>query len=125
MFGDQHINERLVVDVLGVGLSVSNQKLMGLSEEQKTEELARRDQIERAMTVIFGNEYQAREMRRKAAVLGETVRKSVEAGGSSPLRRKNKGIKQNGLGWAGPRTWWIRPGPSIIGPGPARPDAHP
>ncbi|XP_049932338.1 scopoletin glucosyltransferase-like [Nymphaea colorata] len=85
MFGDQHINERLVVDVLGVALSVGNQKLMGLDEEQKTEELVRREQIERAVTAVFGNEHQAREMRRKAAVLSETVRKSVEAGGSSAL----------------------------------------
>ncbi|KAF3779599.1 Scopoletin glucosyltransferase [Nymphaea thermarum] len=30
MFGEQHINERLAADVLGVALSVGNQKLMGL-----------------------------------------------------------------------------------------------
>ncbi|KAF3777877.1 Scopoletin glucosyltransferase [Nymphaea thermarum] len=85
MFAEQHVGERLVADVLGVALPVGNKKVMGLSEEQKAEELVRCEQIERAVTAVFSNEHEAREMRRKATVLGEMVRKSVEHGGSSAL----------------------------------------
>ncbi|CAN6464458.1 unnamed protein product [Victoria cruziana] len=85
MFGDQHINERLVADVLGVALPVGNKKVMGLDEDRGGEQLVRRDEIERVVTAAFSEEHGAREMRRKATELGEMVRRSVEAGGSSAL----------------------------------------
>nr|GEX04156.1 UDP-glycosyltransferase 73C6-like [Tanacetum cinerariifolium] len=83
MFAEQFLNEKLVVQVLGVGVGVGAQVVVHWGEEEKfgvtvkSEDI--KDSIEKVMDVgIEGNE-----RRKKAKVLGRVAKKAIEEGGSS------------------------------------------
>lgn len=80
VFADQFNNEKLVTQILGIGVAVGAQK----SEDgsMKSEASVKREAIEKAVTeIMVGNEQE--EMRRKVIALGEMARSAVEEGGSS------------------------------------------
>ncbi|XP_062022378.1 UDP-glucose flavonoid 3-O-glucosyltransferase 7-like [Rosa rugosa] len=82
VFADQFYNEKLVTQILGIGVAVGSQK----SEDGgvKSEASVKREAIEKAVTDIMEGE-EAEEIRSKAIALGEIARSAVEDGGSSFL----------------------------------------
>jgi len=76
---EQFFNEKLVTQVIKIGVSVGAQRWVSLKGDN-----INRDAIEKAVKrIMFGEE--AEEMRSRAKVLGELARRAVEEGGSSVL----------------------------------------
>ncbi|KAL5562456.1 hypothetical protein UlMin_032203 [Ulmus minor] len=77
---EQFYNEKLVTQVLGIGVEVGAQKWTKFVGDDSV----KKEDIEKAvMRVMVGEE--AEKMRRKAKELGEMARRAVEEGGSSQL----------------------------------------
>ncbi|CAH9147620.1 unnamed protein product [Cuscuta epithymum] len=84
LFAEQFCNEKLVVQVLGVGVSVGAEVPVKWGEEEEVEVLVKKDDIKRAVEKVMGEE--GKEMRRKAREAGELARMAIqESGGSSAL----------------------------------------
>ncbi|CAK8542043.1 unnamed protein product [Lathyrus sativus] len=81
MFAEQFYNEKLLVDVLKIGVSVGSKvnKFWSTSED----EMVRREEIAKAVAVLMGSEKESVETRRRARKLGDAAKKSIEEGGSS------------------------------------------
>ncbi|KAK4272813.1 hypothetical protein QN277_021317 [Acacia crassicarpa] len=84
LFADQFLNEKLVCQVLKIGVSVGAEVPMKWGEEEKMGTLAKKEDIEKAICMVMeeGDE-ESEERRRKARELGEMAKKAVENGGSS------------------------------------------
>ncbi|KAF3442772.1 hypothetical protein FNV43_RR16689 [Rhamnella rubrinervis] len=76
---EQFYNEKLVTQVLGIGVGVGVQNWSLSSGD-----FVKREAIEKAVSKIMVGE-EAEEMRIKAKAFGEMARKAVEEGGSSYL----------------------------------------
>ncbi|XP_058739780.1 soyasapogenol B glucuronide galactosyltransferase-like [Vicia villosa] len=81
MFAEQFYNEKLLVDVLKIGVSVGSKvnKFWTTGEDEKVKQ----EEIAKAVTVLMGGEEESIEMRRRARKLGDAAKKSIEEGGSS------------------------------------------
>nr|KYP47423.1 Anthocyanin 3'-O-beta-glucosyltransferase [Cajanus cajan] len=80
MFADQFYNERLVVDVLkiGVPVGVKENKWRSMGEDAAVG----REEIAKAVKLIMGKEERS-EMKMRVRKLGDAAKKSIEEGGSS------------------------------------------
>ncbi|KAI3740439.1 hypothetical protein L2E82_30868 [Cichorium intybus] len=76
MHSDQPRNAFLITDVLGIGVAVK--------EWERRKELVTAESVEEAVKTLMGSE-EGEEMRRRAAKLGDDVRRSVTEGGVSRL----------------------------------------
>jgi hypothetical protein len=82
MFAEQFYNEKLLVDVLKVGVPVGskvNKFWWSLGEDA----LVRREEITKAVVLLMGSEEESIEIRSRAKKLGDAAKKSIEEGGSS------------------------------------------
>lgn len=80
LFAEQFFNEKLVTDVLKIGVPVGARECSRWNSERKY--LVRREEIKAAVIrVLVGEEGEA--IRGRATMLGEMARKAVEIGGSS------------------------------------------
>ncbi|KAL6209814.1 hypothetical protein ACLB2K_020753 [Fragaria x ananassa] len=81
--GEQFYNEKLVTQLLGIGVAVGAEKWATVEDENvKSEASVNRDAIEKVVTEIMtGAEVEG--MRSRAQVLGKMARKAVVKGGSS------------------------------------------
>ncbi|XP_078439090.1 UDP-glucose flavonoid 3-O-glucosyltransferase 7-like [Wolffia australiana] len=80
MFADQFFNEKLVVEVLKVGVDIGVKKY-SLREDEREEVKA--EDISAAIGRLMGESVEAEEMRKRARELREAARRAVEEGGSS------------------------------------------
>ncbi|KAK1259960.1 UDP-glycosyltransferase 73C3 [Acorus gramineus] len=78
-FWEQFVNERLVVEVLKVGVGVGIEVQIGLREDA----LVGREEIGVALERVMGVGEEGEEMRRRVREIGEMARKTMEVGGSS------------------------------------------
>ncbi|KAF3435438.1 hypothetical protein FNV43_RR22527 [Rhamnella rubrinervis] len=76
---EQFYNERLVTQILGIGVGVGTQRWTRLVGDS-----VKREAIEKAVNRIMEGE-EAEEMRSKASALGEMARKAIQEDGSSYL----------------------------------------
>ncbi|OAY69545.1 UDP-glycosyltransferase 73B5 [Ananas comosus] len=74
------LHRRLIVDVLGIGVSIGSMKFTYFAAEMPVIESA---QTENAIRKAIGRGEKAAEMRRRVTKLGETAKKAMEPGGSS------------------------------------------
>ncbi|CAN6243523.1 unnamed protein product [Urochloa humidicola] len=82
-FADQFLNERLVVDVLGVGVPVVGAApTPGMILNDESAPVGREDVV-RAVAALMGDGAEAGERRRKAKEYGEKAHRAMEKGGSS------------------------------------------
>ena len=81
-FADQYLNERLVVDMLGVGVPVGVTTASVMVFDDDTVALPR-EGVVRAVSALMGGGEEADERRRKAREYGEKARRAMEEGGSS------------------------------------------
>ena len=83
MTGEQFYNEKLVTELLRIGVAVGAEKWATFEEESaKSEASVKREAIEKAVTeIMVGDE--AEEMRSRAKALREMASRAVEEDGSS------------------------------------------
>ncbi|CAI8583845.1 unnamed protein product [Vicia faba] len=82
MFADQFFNEKLLVDVLKIGVSVGsklNKFWLGIVEEI----VVKREEIAKAVEILMGNDQEGKEMRTRAKKLGDAAKRTIEEGGDS------------------------------------------
>lgn len=86
LFAEQFLNEKLVVEVLRIGVRVGVEVPVRWGEEEKIGVLVKRDEVKRAVEILMdtGDE-EAKNRRERARELGEMARKATEKGGSSYL----------------------------------------
>ncbi|KAH7854302.1 hypothetical protein Vadar_012251 [Vaccinium darrowii] len=84
LFADQFYNEKLVVQVLRVGVPVGVE-FGGRWGEEKYGVAIRRGGVKKAVEELLGGGDEGRERRERASDLGEMAKKAVEEGGSSFL----------------------------------------
>ncbi|XVE61626.1 hypothetical protein DITRI_Ditri06bG0055600 [Diplodiscus trichospermus] len=83
LFAEQFFNEKLVVDVLGIGESVGIEAAVTWGLEEKFGLLMRREQVKQAIDKIMDKSNKGEERRKRAKELGEIANKAIEEGGSS------------------------------------------
>ncbi|CBI30182.3 unnamed protein product, partial [Vitis vinifera] len=81
MFAEQFYNEKLVVQVLRIGVEV----IVQWGEEEKAGALVKRNQIKEAVDKLMDEGKEGEERRERARKLGELAKMAVEEGGSSHL----------------------------------------
>ncbi|XP_027352707.1 soyasapogenol B glucuronide galactosyltransferase-like [Abrus precatorius] len=82
MFAEQFYNEKLLVDVLKMGVPVGaneNKLWMRLGDEA----MIRREEIVKAVAILMDSSQESKEMRRRARMLGDAAKRTIEKGGSS------------------------------------------
>ncbi|CAL1398306.1 unnamed protein product [Linum trigynum] len=85
LFGDQFLNERLIVDVLEIGVPVGAEATVKWGEEENTRMLIKKEDVKQAIEELMG-EGDEKEMRRKRAKdLSEKSKLVLQEGGSSYL----------------------------------------
>jgi hypothetical protein len=84
-FGDQFLNEQLVVEVLGVGVPVRGPAVPATPSHNDKTAVAPvvRGHIARAVSELMGVGAAAKERRKKCKEYGERARRAVAKGGSS------------------------------------------
>lgn len=80
LFAEQFFNERLIVDVLKIGVAVGVKEY---AREPEEKELVRAEAIRSAVSRVMGGGEEADERRRRAKELRDMARKAVAEGGSS------------------------------------------
>lgn len=87
MFAEQFYNEKLLVQVLSIGVRVGAKTSVNFGEE-KDKVLVRSEDVKKAIEQLMGKGEEAEEKRERARKLGGIAKKSVEEGGSSYLNVK-------------------------------------
>ncbi|KAK7396606.1 hypothetical protein VNO78_17732 [Psophocarpus tetragonolobus] len=85
-FADQFLNEKLVTQVLKIGVSVGVEVPVNWGEEEKIGVLVKREDIKRAICMVMDDvAEESKERRVRASQLCEMAKRAVEKGGSSHL----------------------------------------
>ncbi|KAJ6790586.1 scopoletin glucosyltransferase-like [Iris pallida] len=79
LFAEQFFNERLLVDVLGIGIAVGSMVCNNVVEERT---FVSREQVRKAVEEVMGGGKEADERRKRAREVAEMARRAVEEGGS-------------------------------------------
>ncbi|AES91240.1 putative soyasapogenol B glucuronide galactosyltransferase [Medicago truncatula] len=82
MFAEQFYNERLLVDVLKIGVPVGA-KENKLWNSFTVEAMVRREEIAKAAEILLGNGQDSKEMRTRAKKFGDAAKRTIEEGGHS------------------------------------------
>ena len=85
LFGDQFFNERFVVQILRVGVSVGVQSPVNWGDEEETGVLVKKEDVQRAIEELMDEKNESEERRERAKELAEMATRAVEEGGSSHL----------------------------------------
>ncbi|KAF7804390.1 UDP-glycosyltransferase 73C2-like [Senna tora] len=84
LFADQFLNEKLVCQVLRVGVSVGVEVQMKWGEEEKIGVVVKKEDIRKAIDMVMEEgEEESEERRKRAKELSEMAKRAVENGGSS------------------------------------------
>ncbi|AES79659.1 putative soyasapogenol B glucuronide galactosyltransferase [Medicago truncatula] len=84
MFAEQFYNEKLLVDVLKIGVSVGSKVNKFWSNEGEGEvAVIRREEIAKAVEILMGSEEESIAMRRRVKKLGYAAKKSIDENGTS------------------------------------------
>ncbi|KAL5546023.1 hypothetical protein UlMin_005710 [Ulmus minor] len=85
LFADQFLNEKLVVQVLDIVISLGVEAPMNWGGEEKVRVLVKRETIKSAVEKLMDEGEESKDRRERARNLGEKAKKAVEEGGSSHL----------------------------------------
>ncbi|XP_030522141.1 UDP-glycosyltransferase 73C1-like isoform X2 [Rhodamnia argentea] len=86
LFAEQFYNEKVVVQVLKIGVRLGSNVAMNWGEEEKCEVLMKREEVKQAVNQLMDEvDDGARERRNRAAGLGRRAKMAMEEGGSSYL----------------------------------------
>ena len=81
LFAEQFYHEKLVTEVLKIGVAVGKKEWSRWANEAK--EVVKREDIEKAVKFLMGSAEEATEMKKRARELGNAARRAVQTGGSS------------------------------------------
>ncbi|KAJ4718359.1 Glycosyltransferase [Melia azedarach] len=87
-FGDQFLNEKLVVQVLKIGVRIGVEHGRNFAEERKNEALVKKEDIIKAINKLMDEGEERDERRRRVGELAEIAKSAIEEGGSSYLNIK-------------------------------------
>ncbi|RHN46599.1 putative soyasapogenol B glucuronide galactosyltransferase [Medicago truncatula] len=82
VFAEEFYNEKLLVDVLKIGVPVGA-KVNKLWTNISVEEMVRREEIVKAVEILMGISQESKEMRMRAKKLGDAAKRTIEEGGHS------------------------------------------
>ncbi|XP_062117400.1 UDP-glycosyltransferase 73C3-like [Humulus lupulus] len=85
LFAEQFFNEKLVVEVLGSGVSVGVEAAVTWGLEDKSGLVMKRENVKKAIDKVMDKGKEGEERRKKARELGEMAKRAIEEGGSSYL----------------------------------------
>ncbi|KAL5546017.1 hypothetical protein UlMin_005704 [Ulmus minor] len=85
LFAEQFYNDKFVVKVLKIGLSVGAEKAVHFGEEEKFGVLVTREQVKEAIEKIMDEGSEGEERRERLKRLAEAAKIAIEGGGSSYL----------------------------------------
>ncbi|CAL5350889.1 unnamed protein product [Camellia sinensis] len=88
MFAEQFFNEKLVVQILEIGVNVGVEKVGNIFVEDKCKKLVERETVEEVVEKVMDEGIEGEERRKRAKVLGEMAKRVIEEGGSSYLNMK-------------------------------------
>ncbi|KAH6820076.1 hypothetical protein C2S53_013650 [Perilla frutescens var. hirtella] len=83
LFGEQFLNEKLIVGILEIGVGVGAKGVVHVGEEEENSNKVMRDGIKEAIERVMGEGNEGFETRKRAGKLGEIAKRSVGEGGSS------------------------------------------
>ncbi|GAY55402.1 hypothetical protein CUMW_164020 [Citrus unshiu] len=82
LFADQFCNEKLIVNVLRIGVSVGVEVPMNFGEEEKIGVLVNKENVKTAINILM-DDGEERNARRSAREFGELAKRAIDEGGSS------------------------------------------
>ncbi|KAL4605640.1 hypothetical protein ACB092_09G044700 [Castanea dentata] len=85
LYGDQFINEKLIVQVLKIGVRVGVEYPLQWGEENKIGVLMKKEDVKGAIDKLMDEGEEREERRKRTGELGEIAKRAVELGGSSYL----------------------------------------
>ena len=88
LFAEQFINEKLVVQILGIGVSVGVESAVTWGMEEKFGVVMKREDVMKAIDEVMDKGEGGEKRRKRARELGEMAKKAIEEGGSSYLNMK-------------------------------------
>ncbi|KAL1199288.1 UDP-glycosyltransferase 73C7 [Cardamine amara subsp. amara] len=83
LFAEQFLNEKLVVQILKVGLKIGVEKSMIYGQEEEIGVMVSRESVRKAVDELMGDCKEAQERRRRVKELSDLANKALEKGGSS------------------------------------------
>lgn len=83
MFAEQFLNEKLVVQVLGIGVAVGAQHIVHWGMEDKFGVTVKSEQVLKAIRKVMDSGNEGNERRKKVKAVGMVAKKAIEEGGSS------------------------------------------
>ncbi|XP_004494093.1 UDP-glycosyltransferase 73C1 [Cicer arietinum] len=83
LFGDQFLNESLIVEILKVGVKIGVRSPMKWGEEEESGVLVKKEDVEKGIERLMDETNESEERRKRIRELGEMAKKAVEKGGSS------------------------------------------
>ncbi|QCE04148.1 UDP-glucosyl transferase 73C [Vigna unguiculata] len=83
LFGDQFLNEKLIVQILRVGVKVGVEVPVEWGEEEETGVLVKKEDVERAINELMDETGESEKIRERVKELADMAKKAVEQGGSS------------------------------------------
>ncbi|KAM6568764.1 hypothetical protein CsatB_016749 [Cannabis sativa] len=83
LFGDQFLNEKLIVHVLKIAVSLGLEEPTKRGEDEKVGVKVKRDTIKSALEEVLNEEEESKKRRERARKLGEMAKRAVDEGGSS------------------------------------------
>ncbi|XP_065855312.1 UDP-glycosyltransferase 73D1-like [Euphorbia lathyris] len=83
LFSEQFLNEKLIVEILKIGVRVGVEIPVRWGEEEKVGVLVKKEEVEKAIRILMDEGEEGMKRRKKAIELAQMARKSMEIGGSS------------------------------------------
>ncbi|KAJ4979859.1 hypothetical protein NE237_010639 [Protea cynaroides] len=85
MFADQFYNEKLIVQILGIGIRIGVEFSCHIGEGEKLGVYVKGEEVEKAIEMLMDGGEEGEVRRKKAREVGKTANRAVEEGGSSHL----------------------------------------
>ncbi|XP_058212751.1 UDP-glycosyltransferase 73D1 [Rhododendron vialii] len=85
MFAEQFFNEKLVVEILRIGVRVGVEVAVRWGDEEKVGVLVRREDVKKAIEMLMGGDEEGESRRNRAQELGGIARRAMEEGGSAHI----------------------------------------
>ncbi|XP_043695359.1 UDP-glycosyltransferase 73C12-like [Telopea speciosissima] len=85
MFADQFYNEKLIVQILGIGVRVGVDVSCQMGEGEKLGVYVKGEEVEKTIGILMDGGEEGEVVRKKAREVGEIANRAVEEGGSSHL----------------------------------------
>ncbi|XP_047336143.1 UDP-glycosyltransferase 73C4-like [Impatiens glandulifera] len=85
LFGEQFLNENLIVDVLGIGYRVGTKGVTHIGDEEKYGVTVSRERVADEIRKVMSEDEEGKEMRKRVRELGKMAKMAIGKGGSSYL----------------------------------------